>query len=146
MGLLEEDDVPLVALKKVEEAAPLVFVPEAVDVEAEKAQGGRAPAAHCGEGRRAGGPSGLRVLCSCGRRCCCLGLIQVACLGLNQALCMTMLSWPLPMTPARFFSYFGHHHREPTNSMDIYIYIERMNLAYTRMLVARFPEHMHKDR
>ena len=41
VGLLKEDDVPPVALQKVEEAAPLVSVPEAVDVEAEKAQGGR---------------------------------------------------------------------------------------------------------
>jgi len=38
VGLLKEDDVPPVALQKVEEAAPLVSVPEAVDVEAEKAQ------------------------------------------------------------------------------------------------------------
>ena len=61
VGLLKEDDVPPVALQKVEEAAPLVSVPEAVDVEAEKAQGGRSGASHGCEGRRAGGPS-LRML------------------------------------------------------------------------------------
>ena len=46
VGLLKEDDVSLVALQKVQEAAPLVSVPEAVDVEAEKAQGGGSGAAH----------------------------------------------------------------------------------------------------
>ena len=46
VGLLEEDDVPLVALQEVEEPAPLVFVLEAVDVEAEQAQGGLSGPSH----------------------------------------------------------------------------------------------------
>ena len=46
VGLLAEDDVPLVALQEVEEPAPLVFVLEAVDVEAEQAQGGLSGPSH----------------------------------------------------------------------------------------------------
>jgi hypothetical protein len=43
---VKEDDVPLVALQKVKEAAPLVSVPEAVDVEAEKEQARRSGLTH----------------------------------------------------------------------------------------------------
>ncbi|CAL8468451.1 g7991 [Coccomyxa elongata] len=52
VGLLEGDNIPLVALQEVEEPAPLVIVLEAVDVEAEQAQGGLSEASHGGESRR----------------------------------------------------------------------------------------------
>ena len=59
VGLMKKNDVPLVALQKVKEEAPLVSVPEAVDVFAANAQRGRSGAIHGAS--RAGGPS-LRVL------------------------------------------------------------------------------------
>ena len=66
VGLLKEDDIPIVALQEFEQPAPLVFVLEAADVNAEQAQGGLSEAQVMAERAAVlAGPPSCSCSCSC---------------------------------------------------------------------------------